>query len=952
VLALCLLLLETNAWAAQYVYVASASNVLVVDTATISLVNVVDMGVASGANVTGVALNPAGTRLYVSDEHNHRVTVLDTSTLLPVAVVPVGGFPYQISVNSTGTRAYVLVDDVTNSIAAIWAIDTATNTPAAIIGLGPIFNGFTGFAFNSTETIIYAAAAGLVEAVDIATDALLWQQTAALSFETTNGVVASGSKLYVPFFQGTPNGGAVLVLDAATGTSLGHLSSIVGRNAGAVALNPTGTLAYVTEQEVVGADLQQYYYADDVVTIDLASNTRLGEVPVVNGSLSLVLDPAATRAYTTGSGFLTVVDLSSSTVVGSIPGAFGGPIPFGNPLVVGPTGVSGPPPNAPVPEIVWRHRDDTNYGWVLNPGVAAVIALPSLVGTNWLLAGTGDFNLDGIPDLVWYDTISNYAYAWLMDNSGAVVNVRALGGPGTGWRLEGVCDLYMLPGFISSLIWRNDQGQVFHLIPGYVFAQLGVADPSSFRFVGCGAVGGAVENNPRTSLYWSYEGPPGPRQYGSLDVWKVAGGVPPVIYSYPGNGGKLAVQIADFDGDGLADVLWADVVTGATSVWYMPANPNWGPIAQSTPDVPVGYQAVANGHYKRDYRTDVTWFNPDTRDAFEWLMMGRGNAPFVNNLGAPVGDWFIPPVPAGVNQRPPTAPTPNLLWRHHDDFNYLWQMTPDLTAVIGLQAVVGANWIVVGRGDLDGDGFPDIVWYETTTGGVYVWYMNDTAVTSVVGLGGAGPGWTVEGVCDLTGDGTSGLVWRQQQGAVYFWHYDAQGNFTNRALGSSDPAKYRFVGCGTFGGTAQVPSAPGIVWSYEGPGPQPFGSLGLWLVNASSVTPYSYSGNAGLLATRIGDFDGDGVADVLWVDQSTGTTSIWYMNADPTALPAVQSPPSVPAGFTAAASGYYNHDNRADVVWFNPSTGSAMQWLMTGRTSAPIVNDLGTYGSSWFLPRQ
>jgi len=124
VLALCLLLLETNAWAAQYVYVASASNVLVVDTATISLVNVVDMGVASGANVTGVALNPAGTRLYVSDEHNHRVTVLDTSTLLPVAVVPVGGFPYQISVNSTGTRAYVLVDDVTNSIAAIWAIDT------------------------------------------------------------------------------------------------------------------------------------------------------------------------------------------------------------------------------------------------------------------------------------------------------------------------------------------------------------------------------------------------------------------------------------------------------------------------------------------------------------------------------------------------------------------------------------------------------------------------------------------------------------------------------------------------------------------------------------------------------------------------------------------------------------------------------------------------------------
>src|SRR5262249_40328059 len=146
---------------------------------------------------------------------------------------------------------------------------------------------------------------------------------------------------------------------------------------------------------------------------------------------------------------------------------------------------------------------------------------------------------------------------------------------------------------------------------------------------------------------------------------------------------------------------------------------------------------------------DITWFNPDTGSAFQWLMNGRGQAPTINNLGTLGSAWFIPPDPPGVNQPLAGLPTPSVLWRHHDDFNYLWQITPDVTAVIGLLPVVGANWTVVGRADLNGDGFPDIVWYETTTRSVYVWYMNDSGVISVVGLGSVGPGWTPEAACDL-----------------------------------------------------------------------------------------------------------------------------------------------------------------------------------------------------------
>ena len=101
----------------------------------------------------------------------------------------------------------------------------------------------------------------------------------------------------------------------------------------------------------------------------------------------------------------------------------------------------------------------------------------------------------------------------------------------------------------------------------------------------------------------------------------------------------------------------------------------------------------------------------------------------------------------------------------------------------------------------------------------------------------------------------------------------------------------------------------------------------------------------------VGDFDGDGVPDILWSDASTGANTVWYLhNLGGATL--VQSMPSVPLGFKAAATGDYDSDGNTDIVWFNPDTGATLQWLMMGRGNSPVVNDLGTLGSEWFLPRQ
>src|ERR1035438_4750220 len=55
--------------------------------------------------------------------------------------------------------------------------------------------------------------------------------------------------------------------------------------------------------------------------------------------------------------------------------------------------------------------------------------------------------------------------------------------------------------------------------------------------------------------------------------------------------------------------------------------------------------------------------------------------------------------------------------------------------------------------DFNGDGKTDIVWRNTTTGDDAIWYMNGTTVIGVGALGSAPLSWSIVGVGDFNGDG-------------------------------------------------------------------------------------------------------------------------------------------------------------------------------------------------------
>ena len=97
-----------------------------------------------------------------------------------------------------------------------------------------------------------------------------------------------------------------------------------------------------------------------------------------------------------------------------------------------------------------------------------------------------------------------------------------------------------------------------------------------------------------------------------------------------------------------------------------------------------------------------------------------------------------------------------------------------------------------------------------------------------------------------------------------------------------------------------------------------FGAM-LWLVWAQAVT----AGNGT-------DVDGDGKADVVWRNTSTGDVAIWLMNGEQIASSAF--PARVPLEWEIAGISDVTGDDRADVIWRHNSSGEVEVWEMNGLT--------------------
>ena len=224
---------------------------------------------------------------------------------------------------------------------------------------------------------------------------------------------------------------------------------------------------------------------------------------------------------------------------------------------------------------------------------------------------------------------------------------------------------------------------------------------------------------------------------------------------------------ADFNGDGIGDLLWRHTVTGDNNVWFMNGmnivGDAWLPRVINTL-----WQIVGIGDFNADGNADVLWRYAPTGDLNLWYM---GRTAILTDTWLPrVSDpqWQI----AGTGDFNKDGRS-DIVWRHlqSGDINVWFLNGGTVTGDAWLPSVTDQQWQIAGIGDFNGDGGADIVWRHTPSGDLDLWLMNGTVVTSDSWLPRvADPEWQINAIGDFNGDGNSEIIWRHALfGNINIW---------------------------------------------------------------------------------------------------------------------------------------------------------------------------------------
>ena len=334
------------------------------------------------------------------------------------------------------------------------------------------------------------------------------------------------------------------------------------------------------------------------------------------------------------------------------------------------------------------------------------------------------------------------------------------------------------------------------------------------------------------------------------------------------------------------------------------ALPAFGSCANPNPNPnPTAIAVSAIADFNGDCKSDIFWNNTSSLLNGIWLMQGfTGNG----NLN-----------PNAILQ---DAPLPPVFW--------------------------GGSWQVVGIGDFDGDKNADILWRNTSTGQLGIWFMNGGAFKSyaLISYIVSDPNWEVAGVGDLNGDGKSDIIWwNKSTGWVGAWLMDGS-NYTQASwIFQIVDTNWKIVGVGDFDGDGKSD----IFFRHS-----VSGANAVWLMNGlaikSGALAYQVS-DLNWSVAAVGDTNGDGKSDIIWRNQSTGVIGMWFMNGTNYGTYGDVSQ-IVGPDWTLVRAGDINGDGKADILWRNNVSGQNGAWLMNGLTISSWTAEIYTIpDQTWIM---
>ena len=116
------------------------------------------------------------------------------------------------------------------------------------------------------------------------------------------------------------------------------------------------------------------------------------------------------------------------------------------------------------------------------------------------------------------------------------------------------------------------------------------------------------------------------------------------------------------------------------------------------------------------------------------------------------------------------------------------------------------GWLVVAVADFNADGHPDLVWQNTNTRQVVVWFLSGPDGSDFLGWDWISsesvPGWRVVAIADFNSDGSPDLLWQNDTtGQVVVWYMGGtQGRIGWSWISEGGVFPWRVVGVGDFNG--------------------------------------------------------------------------------------------------------------------------------------------------------
>jgi FG-GAP-like repeat len=254
--------------------------------------------------------------------------------------------------------------------------------------------------------------------------------------------------------------------------------------------------------------------------------------------------------------------------------------------------------------------------------------MTSIWTTGWNAVGTGDFNADGVKDILWQNAIG-IAAEWLMSPAGGVANVYAA--PLGTWNVIATGDFN--GDGTDDILWQNATtgitAQWLMAPTGGVGTMLGTPPAPGWDVVATGD----FNNDGTTDVMWKHAAS------GATAEWLMAptGGVGTML-STPLAAGWNLIASGDFSGDGITDIMWQHASSGATAEWLMA--PTGGVGAMLNTPLAAGWNLIASGDFSGDGITDLLWQHEATGVSAEWLMAPNGGVATMLNT-PPTGGWSL-----------------------------------------------------------------------------------------------------------------------------------------------------------------------------------------------------------------------------------------------------------------------------------------------------------------------